>query len=121
MLAELPKVVLIHAIAATVAAACFWWTKSGSVAALGVAWFGGFLSWLTARSHVSSSILLCMVHLLRGGPLRASELLERYQSGHAPGERSRQLRSAGLIRSEDPRPTPTLAGRVLSRLGHKLW
>ena len=112
MLAELRRVVVVHACAAALAAAWLLWTDAGSVASLAVFWLGAFLTWLTARSHVSSSILLRMTHLLRDGPLPKDELIARYHAAHGAPQRESELASAGLLGAAGP----TLAGRILSSL-----
>lgn len=116
MLAQLPKVVVMHACFAAPATVYLLASGAGSAGALWVAWAGAFLIWLTVRSHISSSILLRMVHMLWQGPLSASELTARYELDHGSEHRARQLRSAGLTRGE----AQTLAGRALAFLGRRL-
>jgi hypothetical protein len=116
MLAQLRKVVALHAFFAALAAAWIFWTGAGSLASLAVLWLGAFLTWLTARSHVSSSILLRMVHLLRDGPLSRADLLARYHAAHGASHRSEELARTGLLRDS----TPTLAGRVLGALALRM-
>jgi hypothetical protein len=116
MLAQLPKVVAVHAGCAAPTTAYLVACSAGSAGALWVAWAGAFLIWLTVRSHISSSILLRMVHMLGERPLSASELTARYELDHGSEHRARQLESAGLTRGR----ARTLAGRTLAFLGRRL-
>jgi hypothetical protein len=53
--------------------------------ALTVFWGGAFLSWFGVRSHIESSILLRMLHILRRGSRAESALISEYltHAGHA--------------------------------------
>jgi hypothetical protein len=61
-----------------------------------VFWGGAFLSWFGVRSHIESSILLRMLHLLRRGPMEQSALVAKYLTLCGQSARREELLRAGL-------------------------
>lgn len=74
---------------------------SVSVLAFTIFWGGAFLSWFGVRSHIESSILLRMLHLLRRGPQSEAEIVSAYMA----------------IGGEDVRIEELLKGRMAVRNG----
>lgn len=62
----------------------------------GVFWAGAFLSWFCVRSHIESSILLRMLHLLRGRERTGEELVADYESLYGAHQRRQELVASGL-------------------------
>ena len=60
-------------------------------------WSGAFLSWFGVRSHIESSILMRMLHLLRSRPMTAGELLKDYESHYGESMRLEELVRGNLI------------------------
>jgi hypothetical protein len=62
-----------------------------------VFWSGAFLTWFGIRSHVESSILLRMLHLLHGREISSSDLVHEYESLYGPRQRVDELVRSGLL------------------------
>jgi hypothetical protein len=74
----------------------FFMARGGGALVFGVFWAGAFLTWFGVRSHIESSILLRMVHLLRAQERRGDELVAAYDALYGPGERREELFRSGL-------------------------
>jgi hypothetical protein len=87
-----------------------------------VFWSGAFLSWFGVRSHLESSILLRMVHMLYRGPMTGREVMTEYASKFGRSERLQELVGAGLL-ERDPGSGAVRAtgkGRRIARLVERL-
>jgi hypothetical protein len=67
------------------------------VVACVVFWFGAFLSWFGVRSHLESSILLRMVHMLKDRRRTAAEILSEYEARYGETRRIKELYRGGLL------------------------
>jgi hypothetical protein len=88
--------------------------------AFAVWWTGLFLSWFGVRSHLESSILLRMIHLLGRGPTTAPALHSAYEQDYGPHQRIEELVRAGLIRRADDRVEVTRKGRLVIWMSARL-
>lgn len=116
MLSRLPRVILLHAASLSATAVAFLLLDLGRPTALAVFWAGAFSCWLTARSHVSSSILLRMTAMLADGPRPADALADDYQRTHGADHRRRQLATSGFVTTAGQL---TAIGRVLAHLARR--
>jgi hypothetical protein len=120
--AALVRVLGVHAIGLIIALVVLLPRHRISGVPILVFWSGAFLAWFGVRSHIESSILLRMVHILRRGPMRADGLIASYVSYYGPGERVEELVRAGLMtRSHDgPGLVLTGKGRLIARVALRL-
>jgi hypothetical protein len=81
-------------------------------------WSGALLAWFGVRSHLESSILLRMLHMLRRAPMTKGDLTSQYESYYGQEERLEELRLAGLLTADPERAsmTPTRKGLLVARL-----
>jgi hypothetical protein len=76
-------------------------------------WGGAFLSWFGVRSHIESSILLRMLHLLRRGPTSEPEILKAYLEHAGPNARIEELLRGGLARKVGATTIVTSKGKTI--------
>lgn len=91
------RMVVVHAIIGLPILLWLFVARGVSPGAVGVFWFGGFLSWFFIRGSIESSIILRMLTLLRDGPLRDLDLLAQYEAVCHQRERIEGLLQAGLV------------------------
>ena len=91
---------------------------SGRIAppVLVVFWCGAFLTWFCVRSHVESSILLRFLYLMRSGPMRKNELLDRYEAFYGRERRVEELLRAGLVEEHNGEQRVTRKGALILRI-----
>jgi hypothetical protein len=94
--------------------------RDGGVLVFLVFWAGVFLSWFVVRSHLESSILLRMVHLLRRRAMGAEELLAVYEADYGPRQRVEELIRSGLATETASGLQPTTKGRTILAGAHWL-
>jgi hypothetical protein len=85
-----------------------------------VFWGGAFLSWFGVRSHIESSILLRMVHLLRRGPMAQSMLVSEYLAECGQSARTEELLRGGLAVENAGQLAVTAKGRKILAVVEKL-
>jgi len=96
----------------------FFLRESGiSVTAFTMLWLGLYLSWFGIRSHIESSILMRLVHLLgREGSQTAQALLDRYNAHYGRERRFDELGHGGLIEKVGDETRVTRKGRLILRV-----
>ena len=114
----LGRVVIVHA--AGLATVLVMLTRSHGLATVPVLifWSGALLSWFGIRSHLESSILLRMIHMLRRRPMTRRDMTTQYESSYGRTQRIEDLVRAGLLVA-DPQGTgmkPTRKGLLITRL-----
>ncbi len=85
-----------------------------------VFWGGAFLSWFGIRSHIESSILLRMVHLLRLGPMAQSALVAEYLALCGQSARTDELLRGGLAVQNAGELVVTAKGRNILAVVERL-
>jgi hypothetical protein len=86
-----------------------------SLFAFTVFWGGAFLGWFGVRSHIESSILLRMLHLLRRGSMEQSALIAEYLALCGQAVRTEELLRGGLATSQAGQLVVTTKGsRILA-------
>jgi len=93
----LAKVVMVHGGVAGLLLVYFFATGRMVWDALLIFWSGAFLTWFGIRSHMESSILLRMLHLLRREAVPESRLLQEYESHYGEPQRLEELFRGGLL------------------------
>jgi hypothetical protein len=83
-------------------------------------WGGAFLSWFGVRSHIESSILLRMVHLLRGGPMAQATLVAEYLALCGQNARTEELLRGGLAAESAGELVVTAKGKNILAVVEKL-
>ena len=91
-------------------------TRHVGVAGVLVFWTGLAACWFGVRSHVESSILLRLLHILRDGSSTREEILVRYQRDHSKSARIDELLRAGLVARAPDGVQVTPKGRAVARL-----
>lgn len=118
----LPRVVVVHGIALATAVALLVPNRHLDLFAVVIFWSGGFLAWFGLRSHLESSILLQMIHSLRGTRMSGTDLVAAYEGRYGEARRLEELVRAGLVSRDagaaEPRVTRrgALVVRLLQRL-----
>jgi hypothetical protein len=79
-------------------------------------WAGAFLSWFAIRSHIESSILLRMIHLLEKQGETPERLIRDYESSYGTALRREELCRAGLVKKNNGQLTLTAKGRSIFRI-----
>jgi hypothetical protein len=83
-------------------------------------WGGAFLSWFGVRSHIESSILLRMVHLLRRGPMAQAALVSEYLALCGQSARTEELLRGGLATENAGQLVVTAKGKNILAVVEKL-
>jgi hypothetical protein len=87
--------------------------REGGMLVFLVFWAGVLASWFVVRSHLESSILLRMVHLLRRRAMSAEELLAAYEADYGPRQRVEELIRSGLAVETASGLQSTAKGRTI--------
>jgi hypothetical protein len=75
-------------------------------------WAGAFLAWFVVRSHLESSVLLQMIHLIgKHSDISKDNLCSLYESVYSPELRLKELIKGGLIENNPNKV-------IVSRKGH---
>jgi hypothetical protein len=85
-----------------------------------VFWGGAFLSWFGVRSHIESSILLRMLHILRRRPLPESELIAEYLKHAGHNVRTEELVRGNMAERSGDALIVTKKGRTILAVVEKL-
>ena len=102
---------------ASYAAAAGWFARHDQrLVSLTILWAGAFLAWFGVRSHIESSILLRMLHLLRPRPMTEGELVCAYTARYGEAARIAELRRGGLIADGPHGLQVTRKGNIVLRL-----
>jgi len=103
-------------------AAIYFVVHYGNVGVLGftVFWGGAFLSWFGVRSHIESSILLRMLHLLRSGPRDEAGIVNAYMAIGGERVRLEELLKGGMAIREGDGFSVTPKGKTILGVVAKL-
>jgi hypothetical protein len=120
--AALGRVVIVQAIGLVAVVAVLSHSHELGLVSVVIFWSGAVLTWFGLRSHLESSILLRMVHMLRERPMTGPDLIARYRSYYGQAHRIDELQRAGLLTTDQARAamTPTPKGRLIARLVSRL-
>ena len=83
-------------------------------------WGGAFLSWFGVRSHIESSILLRMLHLLRKGPRDEAGLVSAYMAIGGENVRLEELLKGGMATRQGDSFSVTPKGKTILGVVAKL-
>lgn len=116
----LGRVLVVWVLVYVIALAVLVGWASGSWFAFTIFWGGAFLSWFGVRSHIESSILLRMLHLLGHGRMAEAELIAAYLglAGHAA--RTEELLRGGLATKVEGQLVVTSKGKTILAVVAKL-
>ncbi|HEU5072549.1 MAG TPA: hypothetical protein VFU02_00210 [Polyangiaceae bacterium] len=94
----------------------------GNVGILGftIFWGGAFLSWFGVRSHIESSILLRMLHLLRQGPRDEAGIVSAYMAIGGEKVRLEELLKGGMATRQGDGFSVTPKGKTILAVVAKL-
>ncbi|MFC2158744.1 hypothetical protein ACFLT9_12990 [Acidobacteriota bacterium] len=88
-------------------------------------WGGFFLAWFGVRSHIESSILLRILHMIHKNPgISPKELIRDYEEIQGTSERLAELERGGFFEPDGSSFTLTSKGRYVARIlhaFHKRW
>lgn len=103
-------------------AAIYFVVQYGNVGILAftIFWGGAFLSWFGVRSHIESSILLRMLHLLRQGPRDEAALVSAYMAIGGENVRLEELLKGGMATREGETFSVTPKGKTILGVVAKL-
>lgn len=112
------RVGILHVLVLTVVASLLATRGLMRPVPVAIFWLGALISWFGIRSHIESSILLRMLHLLGASPMSRLELTSRYNARYGRIERVEELIRAGLVSGDSGRETlvPTRKGSMIARL-----
>jgi hypothetical protein len=112
------RIVITHAIGLAALIAVLVPSHRLGIVPIFIFWSGALLCWFGVRSHIESSILLRMVHMLRRNPVRGRDLTSQYESFYGRTQRIEELLRAGLLRADLERATmtPTRKGTLIAEL-----
>lgn len=103
-------------------AAIYFVVYYGNVGVLGftIFWGGAFLSWFGVRSHIESSILLRMLHLLRRGSRDEAGIVSAYMAIGGEQVRLEELLKGGMATREGDAFSVTPKGKTILGVVAKL-
>ena len=88
-------------------------------------WGGFFLAWFGVRSHIESSILLRILHMIHKNPgISPKDLIRDYEEEQGTVERMAELERGGYFKPDGTSFTLTGKGRMVARIlhaFHKRW
>jgi hypothetical protein len=114
----LGRVAILHAAVLAIVAGFLAANGLMRLVPVSIFWSGALLAWFGFRSHVESSILLRMIHLLGSASMTRRELTSLYNARYGRTERIEELIRAGLVSGDRARTSlvPTRKGLLIARL-----
>jgi hypothetical protein len=113
----LPTIALIHALGLIAALGL---VRTVGVLGVLVFWSGLAACWFGVRSHIESSILFRLLHLLRQDAATREDVLGRYYRDHSEEARLDELLQSGLVVRTAGGLVPTAKGRFVARVAARL-